>query len=367
MGEGTVKSIFVANLLIEKNEGIYKKIFAEASALGKAIGENVLIIKDLNGTRIINPINGDETVENINVLQKAKQLLRENEIKILYIRLMIPNSQLISLMKFARKKGTKVLYEIPTYPYFAEQYRSSRRKYRALAKIAIDAFFSPLIYKYCDHMVVIKSNTNIKLKPKMIEITNGVKTDLIRTKKHTEKKEDIFRMVTVGTLYPYHGYDRILQGLYECDEQVEEVPIEFHIIGTSNTIDDLKEKVKELKLKRVFFHGTKNSEELNEMFEEYDVGLGCLALHRRNANIDTTLKVIEYYCRGIPVVTSGRSPYEDETVTIRVPDNEERIVISDIYHSWKEIPAEKLSCLAERAKKQFNWDFIFSELIEKII
>lgn len=46
------------------------------------------------------------------------------------------------------------------------------------------------------------------------------------------------------------------------------------------------------------------------MYEEFDVGLGCLALHRRNADIDTTLKIIEYYCRGVPVVTSGKEPIQ---------------------------------------------------------
>ena len=116
-------------------------------------------------------------------------------------------------------------------------------------------------------------------------------------------------------------------------------------------------------LKRVFFHGIKSTEQLNLMYEEFDVGLGCLALHRRNANIDTTLKIIEYYCRGIPVVTSGNTCFENEGSTIRVEDGEGSIDIEKIYVEWKKIESEKLKLLSHKAKKVFSWDSIMQRLL----
>lgn len=276
---------------------------------------------------------------------------------------MVPNFSLIALMKTAQQRGIKVLYEIPTYPYYGEQFRASRKKYRAVAKIAVDAMFSPLIKKYADHIVIIRSNSKIRLHHKMVEINNGVNTEKIKSKENYDSKDGVFRMVTVGTLFPYHGYDRVLAGLKDCKEEVDGHPVEFHIVGASQTIDELKAQAQKLGLKRVIFHGMKKTDELNEMYEEFDVGLGCLALHRRNADIDTTLKIIEYYCRGVPVVTSGKSPYKDPAVTICVPDGEDPVDINRLYCKWKNIDEKKLRKLSEQAKKEFSWNFIMKQLL----
>lgn len=276
---------------------------------------------------------------------------------------MVPNFSLIALMKTAQQRGIKVLYEIPTYPYYGEQFRASRKKYRAVAKIAVDAMFSPLIKKYADYIVIIRSNSKIRLHHKMVEINNGVNTEKIKSKENYGSKDGVFRMVTVGTLFPYHGYDRVLAGLKDCKEEVDGHPVEFHIVGASQTIDELKEQAQKLGLKRVIFHGMKTTDELNEMYEDFDVGLGCLALHRRNADIDTTLKIIEYYCRGVPVVTSGKSPYKDPAVTICVPDGEEAVNINRLYRKWKNIDKDKQQKLSEQAKKEFSWNFIMKQLL----
>lgn len=360
-----MRAVFLANVRMKNNEGIYKKIIAEADALGNVVGQCDLVITDYytQKSKIINTLDHTEHIEEGNVIATATQIIENTPCEYLYIRLMIPTFALVELMKKAKKRGIKVYYEIPTYPYYAEQFRSSKKKYRAIAKIAIDFMFSPFIYKYCDHIVVIRSKSNLPMKSKMVEITNGVRTSCIKEKSYTPKLDNVFRMVTVGTLYPYHGYDRILEGLKMCDEQVNDTPIEFHVVGESDTINDLKKMSKKLGLRRVFFHGIKTTEELNEMFEEYNVGLGCLALHRRNADTDTTLKIIEYYCRGVPVVTSGKSPYADELVTIFVPDDETPIDIYSIYMKWKNMPTDKLKKLSISAKKQFDWNSIFKDLL----
>ncbi len=364
-----MRAAFLANVYLDKNEGIYKKIHAEAAALGNTIGKCDLMIGDSNGhgCRIVNMKNGRESTVRVKPIKAAISLIRKKNYDVLYIRLMIPGPSLLRLMSIARKKGVKVFYEIPTYPYYAEQIRTSRKKYRALAKIAIDAFFSPFVYRLCSYMPVIKSNSGIKMKPQMVEITNGAKVDDIKAKAYPSSCDKAFRMVTVGTLYPYHGYDRVLKGLKACNEKVDGKNVEFHVIGNSDTINDLKAFSKELGLERVFFHGTKTTEELNEMFESFDVGLGCLALHRRNADIDTTLKIIEYYCRGVPVVTSGISPLDKVSpdYTIHVVDNETPINIARIVKAYEEIDQKKLQTLSTMAKRIFDWNYIMKDLMRR--
>lgn len=281
---------------------------------------------------------------------------------------MIPSFKLIKVLKTAKKKGIKLYYEIPTYPYFGEQIKVSRKKHRAIAKVSIDVFFWPMIYKYIDKLVVIRSSTKAKTYSKMVEITNGVKTDDIISKKYSEIKTEnrkVFRMVAVGTLFPYHGYDRIIKGLQLCNEQINGVTVEFHVVGSSFTIDELKNSVNTMGLKHVTFHGVKTTKQLNELYDNFDVGLGCLALHRRNADIDTTLKIIEYYCRGIPVITSGKSPLNDNRFTLTVTDNEQAVDIKQIYDFYCNFGKDELMQLSTIAKDQFSWTNIMYRLFEK--
>ena len=199
---------------------------------------------------------------------------------------------------------------------------------------------------------------------KMIEINNGAFVENIKEKKY-KKNNNIFSLVAVGTLYPYHGYDRILQGLKNCNETINGKKVEFNIIGKSQTIDELKDKVFELGLKNVKFWGIKNVDEMNKLFDNFDVGLGCLALHRRNADIDTTIKIIEYYCRGITVVTSGISPMDNiiSSNTIVIQDSEEAINIEEIYNKYIKIKDEEKIKVAQKAKKIFSWKTIMKEML----
>lgn len=360
-----MKALFVANLDLNENEGIFKKICAQAEAIGKVIGKCDLITLKGKYANVKKYDNSICEIKDMFFLSYIKDELLSRRVDFMYIRHMIPSIELISILKLAKKNGIKVYYEIPTYPYFAEQFRTSRRKYRAIAKISLDILFWPWIYKYIDKLIVIRSNTKTKLYSKMIEITNGVMTKDIVSKTYEYCDSGVFRMVTVGTLYPYHGYDRILKGLVKCNEKIGNTLIEFHVVGMSKTIVDLKRDAEALGLSHVIFHGVKSTQELNELYEIFDVGLGCLALHRRNANIDTTLKLVEYYCRGIPVVTSGISPMDqiNEDFTIHVTDNEEFIDIYELYHSFVKIPIGEKKKIATFARNNFSWDNIMNKLL----
>lgn len=350
---------FVADLDLGETEGIYKKVSAEAAAIGKVLGSCDLVMRSGKNTKIVAD-NGNVKVEQQSLLDYALEQIRNGKVNFLYIRHMLPRPKLITMLRKARQAGIRVYYEIPTYPFFAEQFKISRQKYRALAKITLNVIFWPMIYRYIDRLVVIRSNTKARHYSKMIEITNGVRVDDIHGKSYQKHEPEVFRMVTVGTLYPYHGCDRVLKGMAACNERIGDTRIEFHVIGRSQTIDDLQQMAVKLGLKNVVFHGIKNTEELNEMFEQFDVGLGCLALHRRNADIDTALKVVEYFCRGVPVVSSGKCPLEDTRFAHIIQDGDDAVDISDIYRFYCSLSEESLQSLAEIAKDQLSWERIMA-------
>ena len=61
----------------------------------------------------------------------------------------------------------------------------------------------------------------------MVEITNGVRTDNIKGKDYSKDRDNTFRMVAVGTLYPYHGYDRVLKGSIVSISSICHSPLEL--------------------------------------------------------------------------------------------------------------------------------------------
>lgn len=360
-----MNALFVANIEMGENEGIYKKVCAEAEAIEKILGKCDLVTKR-NGRANVKKVGEQPILNSSTVLEYIIECLKKDSVGFLYIRHMIPSPKLIALLKMAKNKGVVIYYEIPTYPYFGEQLKASRKKYRAIVKIALDISFWPSIYRYIDKLVIIRSSTKAKTYKKMIEITNGVRVDNIKSKTYSIQENGVFRMVTVGTLFPYHGYDRVLKGMAACHEHLGDVKVEFHVVGSSQTIDDLHKMADDLGLHNVYFHGIKTTEELNLMYEQFNVGLGCLALHRRNADIDTTLKIIEYYCRGVPVVSTGKCPISNDHFSHVVVDNEEPIDISDIYNYYCGLTESELKSISEMAKKQFAWDSIMRKCLSDV-
>ena len=48
-----MEALFITNLELNENEGIYKKIYAEATAIGKAVGSCNLLMKCGSGTKVV--------------------------------------------------------------------------------------------------------------------------------------------------------------------------------------------------------------------------------------------------------------------------------------------------------------------------
>lgn len=120
-----MNALFVANIEMGENEGIYKKVSAEAEAIKKILGRCNLVTKE-NGKAKIK--NGKKVELNErSVLDYVVECLNKNNLDFLYIRHMIPSFKLIVLLKSAKDKDVVVYYEIPTYPYFGEQFKTSKK------------------------------------------------------------------------------------------------------------------------------------------------------------------------------------------------------------------------------------------------
>lgn len=364
-------TVFLANIEYGKSSGIYKKIYTQCRILSLN-SESMLICKQEQCILFVYFNNGKEDfyrTKNLtptikNLLFALKKIIKENDVSTVYFRSTLkPTILQVNLLRFIRKNKIKILYEIPTYPYFGEQIKSSKNKILTIFKMIYEKFIFHLSYHFVDKVIVIISKSNIKRKTKFLEITNGVELSKFNLIFNEELNElDQLNFVGVGTLYNYHGYERLIKSISQYDDKI--CNVNFYIVGDGPAIENLKQIVKKLGLENnVFFTGVLFDDKLDEIFSKANIGVGALALYERNADIDTTLKVVEYISRGIPVITSGRVKgikYEDMIFTVENNDSNFNLLeIIDKYIFFRK--NFSLSMLEEN-RKNFDWLTIMEKI-----
>lgn len=309
------KIIFIANIKKNPASGIYKKIIGQCLSLSK-LGECILICKEQEtlyeerflAKRTISEISYNDVGSISNMIRHANKLIKAGDVNILYYRLPLkPSVYQVSLFKNAKKNGAIVFYEIPTYPFFMEQVNLSKRKFLTFSKLMVDKIIFLFSKRYIDKIPIMIGSSSVKNDPKFIPIINGIdSTDIPITNIMKNNDDDSIVLIGVGMLTAYHGYERVIQSIHNYYQNGGSKRIIFHIVGDGEILGALKTQVEQLNVKEnVVFHGILHGEKLDEIYNKAQIGIGALELYRRNADIDTTLKVVEYLVRGLPVITSG--------------------------------------------------------------
>lgn len=230
-----------------------------------------------------------------------------NEIKeqpdFIYIRKEIFDQGVIDFFSFIKKKfpTCKILIEIPTYPYDGELFskkinlslylkdRSTRKKFKDYVE---------KIVTYSDDLTIFGINTII--------IQNGVDVSNFPVIIPRKKDEEI-HLLAVAALQSYHGYERIIEGIRQYYINGGKRTIKFYIVGQGDAQAKLKDMVNNYDLAdNVIFFGTKTGDELTEIFNQADIGMGSFGFYKIGLDKASSLKTREYLARGLPVVSGCR-------------------------------------------------------------
>jgi translation elongation factor EF-G len=149
---------------------------------------------------------------------------------------------------------------------------------------------------------VIKQS-KAKKKEKMIEFCNAIDKVIINNNYKYNKNSKKFKMLGIAHLNLWHGYDRVISGIYNYNGDKN---LQFDIVSSETTkIKRLKKLIKRLKIDgKVNFLGEKNIEEIKNLVDEYDIGIGGLNYWDRNGKYDTSIKNKEYCAFGLPFIIS---------------------------------------------------------------
>ena len=251
------------------------------------------------------------------------------------------------LIRFFRKlgnAGVKSVTEIPTYPYDQEFALFS---WKQRFQLKIDKMFRTGLSKEMSAIVTFSDEERI-FGQRTIRISNGVDFDSIPIHQYQEPSDDSIHLIGVAEVHIWHGYDRLIAGLGEYNENAQSPrKIYFHIVGGVHPNERYRANAFHPGMQaiidkygiqdQIIFHGQLFGEELDKVFSQCCFAIGSLARHRSGISVIKTLKNREYATRGIPFIYSETdSDFDDKPYVIKAPADESPIdvqqIIEFMYH-----------------------------------
>lgn len=153
------------------------------------------------------------------------------------------------------------------------------------------------------------------IKNKIIKIGNGINIDnkLQIAKENLDKKT--LNLIAVAQLADWHGYDRLIKAISKLDKDFK---IRLKIVGDGYILSYLKNLTIELNLEdKITFTGSLFDRDLDNAFDEMDIGVSSLGLYRKGLSEASDLKTREYLARGLCTIGVGKDPDLDENSKYR--------------------------------------------------
>jgi len=264
-----------------------------------------------------------------------------------------------SFMRFLRatKKATpntKIIVEVPTFPY-RQELRSPKQR----VLLALDDLGRMRLKEYVDVIVTFFGQSEIFGIP-CIQTANGIDVDQIplRAKASRETGTSI---IVVANLARWHGIDRILQGLAQYHEHGGAMPVRLDIVGDGPAMEELRTLAHDLRIEdAVCFYGTRSGRELDALFSHADIALGSLGMHRLGLHRSSSLKAREYCARGVPFVLASKDPdFPDGTQFVKQVSADESAIdvqaVLDFVNKLRERNPNYMMDMRRYAERRLTW------------
>ena len=340
------KILFLTFHGFDPNNGISKKISYQVNALKQCDNEVHLCYMDENGTKR-RIIDGNVIADYGNgflskILKRVdfspiSKYVEENNIDLVYIRSNHnANPFTINMVKQMKKSGAKVVMEIPTYPYDSEYEAQG-----ISSQIFQDKIFRKCFAKQLGAIVTFSDYDHI-FGQKTIRISNGIDFDSVKLKTTVNDTSKEINLIGVAEIHEWHGYDRLVKGLAEYYSKPRNYIVKFHVVGyffSTEIENEFTKIVSDNHMEEyVILYGKKHGEELDNIFDICDFGIGSLGRHRVGIDKIKTLKNREYAARGLPFIYSETdSDFDSKPYVLKAPADESPINIQDIINFYKRV------------------------------
>lgn len=327
-----LNGVYITNYnLADTSSGVSKKISMQIKAM-KEVGLKIEV-PDFSTLsfweKVWNKMPYFSTVYDYKVKEYIYKI-NIKELDFVYIRHGIVTRTLLNTLKYLQNFHVKILYEIPTFPYDRNENKLINFFIRKK-----DKKWRNELYHYVDFIVDYSFQKEI-FGIKCIDINNGIDTSCVKPHNKKPHKEVVF--IGVALLTYWNGYDRLIYAIrkyYDEDYVGVRINVKFHIAGKGDEYKPLRELVHRLHLEdKVILHGFVNSQELDDLYDQCDIGVGTLAHFRKyKYHVMSTLKTKEYTAKGIPFLKADPDPVFDQShldFIYSISANEEEIILKDV-------------------------------------
>ncbi len=249
----------------------------------------------------------------------------------------------ISFFRKIKKNGNPTIFmEIPTYPYDGEFGKS----FKSRVTLTIDHVFRRWLYLCIDRIVVtggcgIKSLWGVRV----INILNGIDFEFV--KKRTHCPHDGINIGCIAKFSPWHGYERIIKGLYNYYLNSHNCEVNLIMVGDGEERDYYESLVREYHLEQhVAFKGKLTGKQLDNIYNVIDIGACSFGRYKSNINVIGDLKSREYMAKGIPMICGcGIDVLEGQNYDYALffPNNDSAVDIFNIVE-WYNSFLKNMSC-----------------------
>ena len=257
----------------------------------------------------------------------------------IYIRYPLSNPFFISFLKEVKRliKNENIFIEIPTFPYDKEAINLKRKLI-----LFTDHLYRNKLKKYVKKIITHYGQKQI-YGVDCFYMGNGVDFNELGKKKSYSLTD--IRLLGIGNLSFYHGYDRLINGLknYYINKNVNDPKVYLDIAGMGLEYNNLIQLLRKNKLEKyVFFHGVKLGQELQDLIDNADIGIGTLGMHRKNMDLDNSLKSREYCLQGLPFISCTYDlDFPDDFPFRRIVGlNDKSIDVLDLLNYFKDMKSQ---------------------------
>lgn len=342
--------------------GIRKKIMSQILAFKKCFGKVYFTV--CRG-QMVYLIESDQVIEKELAVTRAmchkaiEIWIDKYNVKRIYIRYNFSDKWFLHFLKIQSEKGIKTVIEIPTYPYDGE-IAEGRLKIE-------DRYYRDQLCQYVEWVATNSESSNI-LGMSCIKLLNGVDIESHPLHLKSKKSKKIV-LIGVSSMVIWHGYERVLEGLFNYYKNKGEYDFLFKIVGEGNEEYKYHSLVLEYGLQsRVEFCGMLEGEKLNQQYALADIAVSSLGLYKTGIQDVTPIKGAEYCARGIPFICGYhdmRFPDKADYI-MTVPNNPEPVNMYDVITFYEHIIAQEdyQKKMRDYALKHFTWDSIMKPIIE---
>ncbi len=252
-----------------------------------------------------------------------------------YIRYGLSDRYFYKTCKLLKQAGARIIIEIPTYPYEGE----ANRGWKDTIGIFLDHTYRRKLSLWVDQIATFTDDPSIWNIP-AYHIQNGIDTAAMSARSGIHGFGTL-NLVAVANVGPWHGYDRLIDAMGRYYKAGGKENCVFHLAGGGAELDRYKELVMKWDLwEHVIFHGSLYGKALDDLYDDMDLAVETLGMHRKGIVLSSSLKSKEYAFKGLPIITSCKLdafPEDACEFVLMLPSGEQEIDLNSILRFYKEL------------------------------